>query len=110
MNRQRWYITVTVIFKQEKDDIWTAECKELGTATFGHSLQEAKECIEEAIELHLDSLERNGQIERFFKENDIVMIKERPRLNHSVNINIPVNPNIFVQSSIHTVHSLVGAC
>jgi len=110
MNHHNCYITVTIIFEEEKDGRWTAECKELGTATFGNSLQEAKEFIEEAIELNLNSLERNGQIERFFKENGIVMIKEKPRRNHNVNINIPVNPHVFAQSSIHTVRSLAGAC
>lgn len=110
MRRHRCYITVTVIFEQEKDGRWTAECIELGTGAFGNSLEEAREDIKEAIELHLNSLEQNGQIDRFFKENGIVMIKEKPRRNLNVNINIPVNPNIFAQSYVHTFHDLAEVC
>ena len=73
------YILVTVQFLKEDDGRWTAECKELGTASFGNSLDEAKESIEEAIELHLNTLEEIGERERFFEAHDIKMHRVRPR-------------------------------
>jgi len=103
------YIQVTVIFEQEKDRRWTAECRELGTATFGNSLHEVREFIEEAIELQLNSLERNGQIKRFFKENGITIINEPPPKN--VQIDAPINSHIFVQPFIHSMPlAYAGAC
>ena len=107
--KHRCYIKVTVIFQQESDGRWTAECQELGTATFGNSLEEAREFIKEAIELHLNSLERNGQRERFFQENGIVLIKDKPPQNVDIE-NVPVNRHIFAQPSFFPIHTSVGVC
>jgi predicted RNase H-like HicB family nuclease len=102
------YIRVTVVFEQEKDGRWTAECRELGTATFGNTFEEAREFISEAIELHLDTLKKNGQTERFFKENGIRLIKEKPTQN--IRINVPINPNIFIKPFTYPVHVQAGIC
>lgn len=102
------YIKVTLLFQKEKDGRWTAECKELGTATFGNSLEEVREFIKEAIELQLNSLERNGQRKRFFKENGITLI--RNRCPENVNINVPVDPHIFIQPSFYPIHAYTGTC
>ena len=61
------YIRVTLKFIKEERR-WTAYCVELGTATFGKSIQEANERIKEAVLLHLNTLEDVGECERFLKE------------------------------------------
>jgi len=38
----RAYIKLSVIFHKEDDGRWTAECKELGTASFGNTIEEAQ--------------------------------------------------------------------
>jgi predicted RNase H-like HicB family nuclease len=102
------YIRVTVFFEKEKDGRWTAECKELGTAIFGNSFDEAKEFIEEAILLHLNSLHKNKQIDRFFSENGIRVIKGRP--TESIKIDAPIDPNIFVKPFAYPVRMQTCAC
>jgi predicted RNase H-like HicB family nuclease len=74
----RAYVVLTFLFKQE-EDVWTAECKELGTATFGDTYEEAKRDLEEAVMLHLNTLEKVGERERFFKERDIEVFVEQPK-------------------------------
>lgn len=72
------YIKLTCVFKQE-ENVWTAECTELGTATFGKTFEEAKESIQEAVCLHLNTLEEVGERDRFFKENNIKIVKHIPK-------------------------------
>lgn len=72
------YIVLTLKFRKEGDK-WTARCVELGTATFGSSLEEAEERIREAVTLHVNTLEDVGERERFFKEHNIACHVHRPR-------------------------------
>lgn len=53
---------------------WTAQCEELGTATFGRSLYEAGKKLREAVLLHLNTLEEVGERERFFQEHGIELV------------------------------------
>ena len=64
------YIIITLEFSKVGRR-WTAYCEELGTATFGRSLNEAKERLCEAVVLHLNTLEDVGERERFFGDHDI---------------------------------------
>lgn len=100
------YVFLTIIFQKEQDGRWTAECKELGTATFGNSFEDAQQKIEEAICLHLDTLEEVGEVERFFKENNIKVIAKRPR---TVRMNVPTNPFTFVQPYVRPLQA-TGVC
>ena len=54
------YVLLTARLQNE-DDVWTARCLELGTSTFGDTLEEAEEAISEAIEWHLDVLGKHGE-------------------------------------------------
>ena len=90
---KKCYVELTVIFEQEDDGRWTAECQELGTATFGDSFEATKADIIDAIELHLKTLDEVGEIELFFEENGI-KIKHRPSTN--LKINIPKRPNAVI--------------
>lgn len=100
------YIILTIILKEEDDGRWTAECKELGTATFGDTFEETRENIKEAVLLHLNALRKVGERERFFRENGI-KIKTRPQ--KTISVSVPLNdPHVFVQSYAQPVHP--GVC
>lgn len=64
------YIIVTLSFYKEGNR-WVGLCKELGTSTFGRSIQEANNRLIEAVELHLNTLEEVGERKRFFQEHNI---------------------------------------
>jgi predicted RNase H-like HicB family nuclease len=99
------YIILTVVFKFE-DEVWTAECMELGTATFGETLQEAEQDMQEAILLHLNTLEAVGEREAFFREHDIKIHPVQPKHMH---IDLPFEPNIFVSQKIQPINQAVYA-
>ena len=90
------YIILTTILRQE-DDIWSAECKELGTASCGDTFEEARANLREAIGLHLNTLEDVGECERFLKENNIKTYTNIPK---RISARIPIEPNIFVNREI----------
>ncbi len=71
------YVVVTVVFDKEGDRV-TAECAELGTASFGADFDEAYEAISEAISLHLNTLEDNGELQRFLDENGVKVRIQQP--------------------------------
>ena len=94
MSRTDAYIVLTVRFVAE-DDVWTAECEELGTAAFGDTLDEAKKAIEEMIALHLNSLERTGMRAKFFRKHGIRLHKGSPS-THPQPRQVSVRPGEFV--------------
>ena len=94
------YLVLTAFFRQE-GEVWTAECKELGTATFGDTFEEAKDSFKEAIELHLNTLEDVGECERFLRENGIKVYEIPPKMTGFTNL--PIDPNIFVNKNIHVL-------
>ena len=95
------YIILTMIYRQE-DDIWTAECKELGTSTFGDTFEEVSIHLREAVELHLNTLEDVGECETFLKENNIKIYKNRPR---RIKTEIYAEPDSFLARNIHPIHA-----
>ena len=95
------YIVLTVAFRQE-EDVWTVECHELGTATFGDTFEEAEQNITEAIELHLNTLEKVGERERFFKENNIKILKKLPQQKQ---VNVLTNFNTLVTRRTQLIHA-----
>lgn len=72
------YLVLMLKFRKEGDQ-WTARCLELGTATFGRTLEEAQERIREAVTCHLNTLEDVGERDRFLKEHGITYHAQRPR-------------------------------
>jgi predicted RNase H-like HicB family nuclease len=75
--RAKGYIIVTVVFKREEGK-WTGRCLELGTSTYGSTIDETFEALGEAILLQLNTLEDVGECERFLKENKIKFYKHKP--------------------------------
>ena len=67
---QGGYVVLTYQFQKEGRR-WLARCQELGTSVFGRSLPEAERILDEAVLLHLDTLEEVGERDRFFKEHNI---------------------------------------
>lgn len=96
------YIVVTLKFKKEKNK-WTAYCEELGTATFAHSLKEARKRLEEAVILHLNTLEEVGERERFFKKHNITLYPNKPRKNE-ISITGPFDPDTLASPYIYPIH------
>ncbi len=81
------YIVLTHVFHKEGRK-WVADCRELGTSTFGRSLGEAEKRLKDAVLCHLNTLEEVGERGRFFRENNIQFHSEKPR-----NINVRISPN-----------------
>ena len=104
------YIIVTGVFRKEGRR-WLAECPELGTATFGRSLGQAEARLNEAITLHLNTLEDVGEIGRFFQENGIAIHTEAPT-ESTVSINAPFESGTFVrplQAPLHNMEPALAA-
>lgn len=94
------YVVLTFKFHKEGKR-WTAYCEELGTATFGRSLPEADKRLNEAVLLHLNTLEEVGERERFFKEHDIQLHRTKPKKD--VTVCLPLKTDIFVHTHIQPV-------
>jgi len=100
------YVVLTFAF-EKIDRRWTAHCKELGTATFGRSLTEAEKRLEEAVFLHLNTLEEVGERERFFKEHNIQFCYGEP--TEDVTICLPLRESAFVKPHVQLIPTLVAA-
>ncbi|OYD14383.1 hypothetical protein CH333_08190 [candidate division WOR-3 bacterium JGI_Cruoil_03_44_89] len=100
------YVMLTFEFRK-RGRRWTAYCKELGTATFGRSLPEVQERIEEAVLLHLNTLEDVGERERFFKENNITFYPHKPKTKE-VTISAPFDRATFVHPYIQPLKELAS--
>ncbi|MBI2832384.1 MAG: hypothetical protein HYX79_09025 [Chloroflexi bacterium] len=94
------YVVLTYKF-QKVGRRWTAYCEELGTATFGRSLPEAERHLDEAVSLHLDTLEEVGEIERFFREHNIQLHRTKPEKD--ILVCMPLDQSVFVQPRIQRV-------
>ncbi len=66
------FVVLTLQFQKE-DSYWTGECVELGTTTDGRSLPRVEQELRELVLLHLNTLEKNGERERFFQKHGIKM-------------------------------------
>jgi hypothetical protein len=61
---------LTLPFRQENRR-WTGECVELGTATYGRTLNQTHDELVELVGLHLDALEATGERERFLRIHNL---------------------------------------
>jgi hypothetical protein len=94
----RGYISLTFEFHKEKRQ-WVGTCQELGTSTFNRSFQEANKRLEELVILHLSTLERTGERERFFKENNIVIYPAKPKIN-TIKLPSVERENTYIRPSV----------
>lgn len=100
------YVRLTCKFYKENRK-WVAFCDELGTSTFGRTLDEAERRLKEAITLHLNTLEDVGERERFFRENNIPLFPTRPK--GVVTVNVPSSSDYFVRSCIQPIREFAAA-
>jgi len=90
------YIVLTFEFHKE-GQMWVGECRELGTATDGRSLEKVEEELLELVALDLNGLEEIGERERLFKERGIKIYPVQAP--DQVTMNVPVNTsNRLVQA------------
>lgn len=71
------FITLTFAFQRE-GRTWVGTCEELGTSAYGRTLERANEELEDLVLLHLNTLEQEGERERFFRENSIPFYTDKP--------------------------------
>lgn len=65
------FAVVTLVFRNVGNDMWTGECRELGTATDGAGLTQVDAELIDLVVLHLNALEQAGERERFFEKHGI---------------------------------------
>lgn len=68
------FVILTFEFHKE-GGYWVGQCRELGTATDGRSLDRVERELGKLVLLHLNGLEDIGERERFFKEHKIKLYK-----------------------------------
>jgi predicted RNase H-like HicB family nuclease len=101
------YIALTFKFQKEGRR-WIGVCKETGTSTYSRSLPEVEKQLQEAVCLHLNTLEELGERERFFKENKIKVHTAKPK-NDTINIPTSVSENAYYRPYIQDI-ALLSMC
>jgi len=99
------YIVLAYKFRKHNRR-WTAYCEELGTATFGRSLPEAEKRLDEAVSLHLNTLEEVGERQRFLREHKIEFHRNKPK---DITVCLPLKPDVFVHPHIQQIPALSPA-
>lgn len=100
------YVRLTCKYYKENRK-WVAFCDELGTSTFGRTLDEAERRLVEAMTLHLNTLEDVGERDRFFRENNISFLHTKPK--GVVTVNVPSSSDYFVRSCIQPIREFTTA-
>src|SRR4030042_6859406 len=100
MVRKEGYVVFTFRFEKE-DGRWTAYCDELGTATFGRSLPEAERKLNDAILLHINTLEEVGERERFLSEHNIELHPTKPK--DDIQVCLPISSNSYVHPHVQSI-------
>ncbi len=81
------YVLLTVSIHQEGKH-FLSKCEDLGTASFGDTIDEALANLKDAVLLHLNTLEYLGDRERVFKERRIKVFKNETRKPRSIKVSI----------------------
>lgn len=68
----RGFVILTLKLYREGDQ-WLGECLELGTATFGTTLDEVRNELPDLVALHLAELDQSGEREHFFQTHGIAL-------------------------------------
>jgi len=83
------YVVLTLEVRRE-DAQFASYCRELKTASCGETFEEAVSNLEDAVVLHLNSLERLGERRRVFRECNI-----RPRTYRAAERVVPVKRPVY---------------
>ena len=66
----------SLTFDIEKEgEQWTGTCLDLGTSTFGDTLDEAINELHESVTLQLDEVDRLGFVSEYLAENRVSIIR-----------------------------------
>lgn len=79
-------IYLTFVIERE-DDRYVATCKELDVSSFGRSIEEAVQHLDDAVTLYLDIIEEDGERDRVFRERGIEIVI---RMSADYHVDIPV--------------------
>ena len=90
------FLVLTLVFRQE-GKVWTGECRELGTATYGRSLRRTHDELLEMVKDHLSVLEEVGERERFFQEHGIRSYAGDSLLAE-VQQSLPIDDEVYVHA------------
>jgi hypothetical protein len=90
------FVVLTLVFRQE-GRVWTGECRELGTATYGRSLSRTHDELLEMVKDHLSVLEEVGERDRFFKQHDIQYYPSGSPLAE-VQQSLPIDDEVYVHA------------
>ncbi len=69
-------LVILTVEIQREGEQWVGRCVELGTATFGESVDEVHEELIDLVVLHLNGLEDVGERERFFEARGIKVYED----------------------------------
>lgn len=89
------FVVLTLTFRQE-NNLWVGQCKELGTSTFGRSLQRTHDELLELSAEHLKTLEQLGERAHFFKKHGIPLYTQTPPAE--IQQTIPVDEETYVHA------------
>ena len=102
------FVILTLAFRQDGRR-WTGECLELGTATYGRTLKQTRDELNELVMLHLNALEDVGERERFFEQHGIRFYRDATAPGEP-NARVPIDDeDAFFQARRVPLRGLVGA-
>lgn len=99
------YVVLTCKYHREGKQ-WVGVCEELGTSTFAPTIEESQKELQELVILHLNTLEKVGERERFFTENNIRLRAVKPK--EPVAIRISPEQNNYVAPCIYPVMEMAA--
>jgi predicted RNase H-like HicB family nuclease len=104
--KTKGYVVLTFEYYKEGKK-WVSTCVELGTSTFGRSILDAERKLDEAVMLHLNTLEEIGERERFFKEHHIEFTSNK-HLSSELCV-YPTRIDAFVKPRIQPIGEMLTA-
>ena len=69
------FVLPLTVHLEHESERWTATCLELGTSTFGDTLDKVRQELHEAITLQLNEVDRLGFITDYLEENRVPIIR-----------------------------------
>lgn len=108
-------LVILTVEIQREGEQWVGQCVELGTATFGDSVDEVAEELLDLVALHLNGLEDAGEREQFFKAHGIKVYEDSVPQRVERPVPISRDAPLFTQvlpmqiDSPHTTAAMVTA-
>jgi predicted RNase H-like HicB family nuclease len=94
--RQLGHVLLTITVSPE-DDSYVGVCQELGTSSFGTTIDEALKATLEATSAYLEALEDSGERERVFKERGVAFYEKEPPSDFET-VNVIAHPGQVISA------------